>query len=158
MELKPIPGHPGYSAAADGRIKGPQRWLKPFPDKRGYLRFNTFHNGKWVQLGVHAAVCAAFHGVRPEGMHAAHLNGDPQDNRAENLKWCTPRENESHKREHGTAQIGSRHHSATLVESQVVDIRLALKEGAKGRDLAQQYGVSEQVISYIKRRKTWRHV
>lgn len=158
MQLEPIPGYPGYSATADGRIKGPQRWLSPFPDRRGYLRFNTFRDGVWTQLGVHAAVCAAFHGPRPEGMHAAHLNGVPTDNRAENLKWCTPAENEAHKRAHGTARIGSKHHAAKLTEAEVIEIRLSLAEGVTGRELSRQYGVSEQIISGIKNRKIWRHV
>lgn len=158
MQTKPIPGHPGYSATADGRIRGPQKWLKPFADKRGYLRFNTFRNGVWTQLGVHAAVCAAFHGARPEGMHAAHLNGNPLDNRAVNLKWCTPAENESHKRAHGTAQVGERHHEAKLSDSDVVEIRLSLAEGVRGSQLARRYGVSETAISRIKLRKSWRHL
>lgn len=158
MQLKPIPGHPGYSATDDGRIKGPQRWLKPFPDKNGYLRFNTFRDGVWMQLGVHAAVCAAFHGERPEGKHAAHLNGDRTDNRAANLKWCTATENESHKRAHGTRLEGSRHHQAKLTEDDVRAIRQSLSDGATGRSQAQRYGVTETVISYIKKRKTWRHI
>lgn len=158
MQLEPIPGHPGYFATADGRIKGPQQWLTPFPDKRGYLRFNTFRDGIWTQLGVHAAVCAAFHGPRPDGAHAAHLNGNAQDNRAENLKWCTPAENESHKRAHGTAGVGSKHHAAKLTEAQVIDIRLSLSEGVPGVELARQYGVTSSVISQINKRQTWRHI
>jgi hypothetical protein len=158
MQLEPVPGHPGYFASSDGRIKGPKRWLTPFPDRRGYLRFNTFQDGKWTQLGVHAAVCLAFHGPRPAGYHAAHLNGDCRDNRSDNLKWCTPAENESHKKAHGTDHAGERHPMVKLTSVQVGEIRNALRAGTPGRTLASQYSVTESCISAIKHRKVWRDI
>ncbi len=43
---------------------------------------------------VHRLVCRAFHGDPPrEGMVVDHINGVTTDNRAENLRWLTNREN-----------------------------------------------------------------
>lgn len=53
---------------------------------------------------VHALVCASFHGPRPSGMEVRHLNGNPEDNRAENLTWGTQEENELDKVRHGTSR------------------------------------------------------
>lgn len=38
-------------------------------------------------------VCEAFHGPRPIGYVCMHLNGNPEDNRPENLAWGTVYEN-----------------------------------------------------------------
>lgn len=158
MQTKPIPHMPGYSATSDGRIKGPRKWLSLFPDKRGYLRFNIYLNGRTTQHGVHVAVCSAFHGVRPSGFHAAHLNGDCSDNRATNLRWVSPKENESHKVEHGTKLIGSARPQSKLDEDDVREIRKRLQMGERGRALATEYGVTETAISYIRTGKTWGYV
>lgn len=158
-EARPIPGLPGYQAATDGRILGVRGgWLKLFTNPRGYLCFNVVRVGVHVQLRVHVAVCEAFHGTRPDGYHVAHLNGDQKDNRATNLAWCTPEENEGHKRVHGTLRMGSRHPAAKLTEADVSEIRQALAGGIQGIELSRQYGVTRSVISQIKKRKTWRHV
>lgn len=143
---------------ADGTLVGPSgRVLKPFADRDGYLRVNVLTSGgNRRQVGVHALVCEAFHGPRPDGMQAAHGNGIVTDNRACNLRWATQAENEADKFTHGTAMQGTRHHSARLTEDDVRAIREA--SGAKLRELAVQYGVSEATVSQIITRKTWRHI
>lgn len=42
---------------------------------------------------VHQLVCEAFNGPRPDGTVCLHLNEDYRDNRPENLKWGTQKEN-----------------------------------------------------------------
>lgn len=40
---------------------------------------------------------------KPFGIyHAAHLDGNYKNNNLDNLKWCTPKENNMHKLIHGT--------------------------------------------------------
>jgi len=51
-------------------------------------------------------VATAFHGPCPDGQQCRHLNGDPADNRSDNLKWGTPSEQAHDKVRHGT------HHQA----------------------------------------------
>ena len=53
-----------------------------------YVRFSNF--GKIL---VHRAVLSAWVGPRPEGYECDHINGDPNDNRVENLDWVTKQEN-----------------------------------------------------------------
>ena len=43
---------------------------------------------------LHQLVCETFHGPKPfPGAVVMHLNDDPSDNRAANLKWGTQKEN-----------------------------------------------------------------
>jgi hypothetical protein len=51
---------------------------------------------------VHHLIAETFHGPRPEGMVVRHLNGNPLDNRAENLRWGTYTENNLDAVAHGT--------------------------------------------------------
>lgn len=115
--------------------------------------------GKAYSVSVAPLVCEAFHGPKPRPeMQCAHLNGNSQDNRAENLAWVTPQENEEHKRAHGTKLLGERHHMAVLTEDDVRYIREARARGVKGTVLAKRFGVSTTQICDIHLRKSWRHV
>lgn len=156
MERKALPSHPAYTADADGIIYGKRgKPLRLFSGTGGYLRFTTFSAGRWQQVSVHVMVCEAFHGPRPEGMHAAHHNGIRTDNRAENLSWKTAEQNERDKREHGVALLGERHHQHKLSEEEVKVIRNSPQRGSV---LAERYGVSQTTISSVRHRKTWRHI
>jgi hypothetical protein len=59
---------------------------------------------------IHQLVGEAFLGRRPEGMECCHNNGDPQDNRADNLRWGTHKSNIADKERHGTVyQLNKTH-------------------------------------------------
>lgn len=52
-------------------------------------------------ITVHTLVMSAFSGPRPEGMEVCHNNGDPTDNRLENLRYGTASENHLDRVRHG---------------------------------------------------------
>ena len=107
---------------------------------------------------VHRLVLAAFVGPCPDGMECAHLNGKADDNRLENLKWCTRAENFSHKILHGTDGKGSRNSRAKLNEKQVLQIKKRLAKDQSPTEIAKSYSVARQTIDNIKRGKRWNHV
>jgi hypothetical protein len=53
---------------------------------------------------------------------------------------------------------GEAAHNTLLRNEQVIAIKQALARGEKGMDLARRFGVSPQVISFIKTGRTWSHI
>ena len=88
--------HPGTTSRRVGRI------LKPSVNPNfGYRSVGLWRNGRRELVGIHRLVMAAFVGPRPVGDHTRHLNGDPSDNRLENLAYGTPSENQMDRIRHG---------------------------------------------------------
>lgn len=155
-EFVPVPGHPQYQINRNGVVLGKSgARLKTFPDSRGYPRFNTYVDGVWQQVGVHAKVCEAFHGPRPEGHHAAHLDGNPANCSADNLAWKLPVDNEADKDLHGTRMWGERHHQAKLTEAAVRDIRSSAEPL---KVLADRYGVTKSAVCAIRNGRSWKRL
>lgn len=139
-----IPGLEGYQVTATGNIRNSNtgRELKLMTNDGGHLYFLP-HRG--IKYFAHRAVLEAFVGQRPQGMQCRHLNGNPKDNRLENLCWGTAQENSDDRRLHGTLPVGERSGTHKLTEVDVLEIRkLYMKISL--RKLAAHYGVSHTAI------------
>lgn len=68
--------------------------LRPI-ERAGYhrVRLRATAGGRSGLRPVHTLVLEAFVGPRPPGAHACHRNDIPHDNRLQNLRWGSPREN-----------------------------------------------------------------
>jgi hypothetical protein len=91
VEMRPIPGFPGYQVTSDGRVWSDVsgKFLKTSPDARGYFQVNLYREKRPTHILVHTLVLIAFVGPRPSGMECRHLNDNPQDNGLDNLRWGT---------------------------------------------------------------------
>lgn len=111
-EWKPVPSKSGIMVSSLGRVLLPKRKAKmPHGLIREYCPSPTFgtktkasktarhvymgiYNKFYGNMKVHRLVCEAFHGPAPEGKNVVlHLNEDACDNRPENLRWGTQKEN-----------------------------------------------------------------
>lgn len=111
-EWRPIPGYLGYEASSEGRIRSFRRKKGGVPlvlaqqarPNYDYLSVSVrYDNDKGKRrVNVHTLVAAAFNGPRPHGLEARHLNGNPRDNRSENLAYSTRSVNLLDKGKHGT--------------------------------------------------------
>lgn len=109
---KPVPSMPGLLASSLGRIQFPTRTAEmPNGGTREYKTrpiwgtktkssrtarhcYMGAYNKHYGNVKVHRAVCEAFHGPAPFPKAVViHLNENGTDNRAENLKWGTQKEN-----------------------------------------------------------------
>lgn len=171
-EWKEIPGYDGiYAASNFGRI----RRNAGFPDRRGHatpggmLKLTTTTNPRgyrqhvvnlWGKARrVHQLVALAWLGPCPPREEVRHINGDATDNRIANLAYGTHKENVADTRKHERDPLGSRHGMAKLNEELIERIR-AEHDGKRGTGakLASKYNVSASTVSFIKNRRTWRHV
>lgn len=117
-EWKEIPGTGGYQASTRGRVKSPPhvrpnaltggvsehsgRVLKGSVNKTTGYRIYYVGGAVKKRLLGHRLVALAFHGEPPEGCPLVrHLDGNPDNNKPENLAWGTYSENEADKKTHG---------------------------------------------------------
>ena len=63
----------------------------------GYKKIGFRSDNKYFKMNVHVAVCNAFHGPRPQGYVADHINRNRLDNRPQNLRWVTPKESNANR-------------------------------------------------------------
>lgn len=155
---KDILGYEGkYQASSEGRIKSLERVIHSsnqngefdYLSREKILRPGIRGNYLMVVLNdprhtfaVHHLIMAAFVGER-DGMYVLHANGNPKDNRLENLRYDTQTENIYDVYRQGKAW-------KKLTTDDVEGIRFGLFCGFTCTRLGELYGVGHQAISKIK--------
>lgn len=151
-----IPGYEGrYQASSLGRIKSLERMVacrggyRKIKEKilKQHIRDQGGHLGCSLgkgcnNIGVHRAVALAFIGPVPKGMEVLHNNGDPQDNRPDNLRYGTQTENILDVYFQGGAW-------RKLTLDDVSAIRFGLYSGHTANELSHEYGVTPKTIKDI---------
>ena len=167
---KDIPGYEGrYQANTEGRIRSLDRDLHGVCHYTGEsftrtMRGRILRPGEYCKAGhvsvvlghgmtgkpVHQLVALTFLGECPEGCEVLHNNGNPKDNRIDNLRYGTRTENIL-----DVFRQGGKWRKLSIDD--VHAIRFGLWCRIKGTELAVMYGVSPQIISQIKHGRifTW---
>lgn len=130
------------------------------PDAKGYLLTSLQVGNTWVRRRIHRLMLESFVGPRPEGCVTAHWNGIPSDNRLENLRWATAKENTLDGFRHGTLPSrGSKNGHSKLTDEIVCELRLRYASGGITQKLlAIEFGVSRSIVSRAISGATWKHV
>jgi hypothetical protein len=132
--------------------------LKPIGRACGHLSVNLHRARRKVPRSIRHLVLEAFVGPCPPGLDCCHWDGDPANNRLENLRWDTCKSNCDDMLRHGTRRRGETASRARLKEIEVREIRRMIAEGASPGDLAACFGVGSPNIKSIARGRTWRHI
>lgn len=175
VDYRPIPGASDYRVGSDGsawsrlhlgflargtaRDSGEWRRLKPTIHKRGHRFVGiTYDDGTRRTRYLHHLILEAFVGPCPPGMERRHLDGDPADNRPDNLAWGARLENVRDQQRHGVRVRGERVHGAKLTEDDVRAIRRLHAEGKGYSELGRMFGVYHHTVRMLVLRETWKHV
>ncbi|QPO16649.1 HNH endonuclease [Mycobacterium phage KashFlow] len=127
-EWRPAPGYEGlYEVSSHGRVRSLDRTvptrrhpggvrklrgclLKPSPSKYGHLMVSPSKDGRQKVEYIHHLVMLAFSGPRPDGMLVCHNDGDPANNRLDNLRWDDQFGNMRDTLSHGTCFQANKTH------------------------------------------------
>ncbi len=166
--MKQIPTFPNYSVTKDGRVWSKKRtitkggWLRQTTQNSGHLVVGLCKSGKRHIRAIHQLVLETFVGLRLNGMQCRHLNGNPADNRLENLKWGTSSENTQDAIKHGTQVkhwLGKRGEKCPGSKLSDQDRRLIFSvyhDGAyEQQELADHFSVGYSAIYRVVRNNRW---
>jgi len=170
---KPIDGYEYYEVSNLGNVrsvshqtKNPRRFregrvLAQAKVSNGYMHVSLTQEGKKKKSAlVHRLVAKAFVPNPDNKKTVNHKNGDKEDNRAENLEWCTHSENSKHAyttlgykppKVHNRGKRSSRRFS----DEQVRAIRADKRPRS---EIAQEYGIHVMTVGEIKRHELFADV
>jgi hypothetical protein len=132
-----------------------ERIIKQRKSNNGYLIVSLANNGRYMHSTVHKLVTRAFLGDMPEGKEVAHGDGVKTNNNLQNLRYATKLENAHDKVIHGTSRKGELHHFAKIRAEDVKRIR---EDKRSQESIGIEFGVSQTLVSMIKRKVIWIHV
>ena len=121
-EWKPSAVFPGYydvSSAGEVYSKKSNKIIRPNKDKHGYLYYVLCVNGDRRTVKAHRLVAQTFISNPENKPCIDHINGVRDDNRVENLRWVTPKENSHNERTLTKLRANAALNMPTLLEKSI---------------------------------------
>ena len=140
-----------YKTGQTRHYKGRPLKLKP---SHGYWRVELSRNSKPTCFQVHRLVLSAFVGPLPEGKEVCHNNGNPGDNRLENLRYGTKSENNLDRVKHGTHQETRKTHCPR--GHRLADPNLRADQKRRGKRVCLACGRAAAYVAYRKELKPFK--
>lgn len=126
--------------------------MKSHAMSKGYKRVYLCGRG----YTVHRIVAVMFIGLPKDNTHiVGHLNDIPDDNRIENLKWMSIKENAKYADINGRLVHGEKSGMSKLNNDLIKFIFKCKSEKMDNRSIAKAIGVNESTIGYVVNGKTW---
>lgn len=123
-------------------------------NNQGYLCVGLYKDKKRYYKLVHRLVAETFLSDKGQNTQINHVDSDKQNNKLDNLEWCTPLENMLHTSLVGTHSKLSRSvfvNNSKLSKENITDIFTYKKNNPKipNRVIADKYGVSRRSIDRL---------
>lgn len=158
-----------YDVSNLGRIRSHKyinspRTMANKKDPNGYESIILCKYGTRNQQRIHRLVAIAFL-TNPNNYPVVnHKNGIRNDNRAENLEWCTQSQNLIHSRDvlgyrvkEGSRQ-GGKNGRAKISEEIVLSMRKDRELGKSNIEISRKYNIPSSTVGNILSRHTWKHI
>lgn len=147
-----------YEVSSEGRVRVKYDNHHFEDGKRGYYEreiVGSVHSDGYLfvtikgkQYRKHRLVAELFVPNPNDKPFVNHIDGNKQNNRVENLEWCTQKENIAH-----SLKNGLQGKAVTTNQSKYLDIIPQVKElylnGISKRMIAKQFGISHPTVSYL---------
>lgn len=92
-EWRVIPEFEEYEVSSYGRVRHGQKILKGLDNGTGYKKLNLVNGNNKKRFYVHRLVAMAFVPNPINKPCVNHIDNNRENNRADNLEWCTHKEN-----------------------------------------------------------------
>ena len=158
IEWSQVADWSGYKVSSIGQVYSlkSNKILKPMTAKSGHLYVYLYDgSGFSKKVYIHQIVLRSFGFYSKENEECRHLNGNPKDNRLENLQWGTRQENVDDRRRHGRMPIPHKSKFTKLSQDDIPIIR-RMKSKKSSRFVANIFKTSHTTIQKIWRNERWK--
>jgi len=153
-----VPGHPRYEASSTGRVRLIDSGRIVAQRGHGSGSYLGVHlDGKRIR--VHSVIASAWLGEQQKGFDVNHIDGNKQNNCADNLEYVTRQENMQHAQRTGLwNNRGENHPLAKTTKEQILEAIAMIEAGSTMASAAAHVGVDPEVIGKVRRGKRWKHL
>lgn len=174
-EWRDIPGFEGfYQASSRGLIRSIDRYvtgkngrtqlckgriLAPFQGTTcNYLSVQFSVNNRPSKHLIHRLIAITFLGLDKESeLEVNHKDGNRKNNAVTNLELVTHQENIDHSVRTGLKRdYGECHAHAKISNAQAEEMRKMWRNGVMQKDIAENFGVSKQLVNCVVNYKTYK--
>ena len=108
--------------------------------------------------GAHRVIATLFIPNPDSKPEVNHIDGNPSNNRVDNLEWVTAKENQQHEARTFGKRNGENCKKCKLTEKDVLEIYEKCKNGAVYKDVAIEYGVHPHHLGLILTGLQWKYL
>lgn len=165
--LSDIPNFSSYSISNFGKVlkKKDNTLIKESYTTDGYASIKLVDDkGKRTTIRLNRLVASVFiHNDNPNiKIEVNHKDGNKKNNRATNLEWSTPSDNQKHAYRNNLRESmkGSKNPSSNYTEEQVREVCELLERGHSTKTIMSicNFVKSDGFVNNIKNKKTWKHI
>ena len=133
-------------------------------DADGYKYLPLTKNDKQSNYRVHRLVAIAFIPNPENKPEINHIDKVRDNNRVENLEWCTHSENMQHAcrtfpfRNYSNRPRGEKSATSIWTDRDVIGMRKMHKEGKNRMEIMKVYNIKKPTLDCILYNRTWKHI
>lgn len=151
----------GYKISNYGKIIGKRnKPLSDKPDKSGYITTSiNLGEGIGKISGRHRIIATIFIPNPYNLPEVNHIDGNKENNRADNLEWVTKKENQQHASHVLKKRAGIYNYHVKMTEEIVIEIYNECKNtNKKYIDIAKEYNIEPDAVRRIANGVTWKYL